>query len=104
MADDEVGWIQEWYRTRCDGAWEHSYGVGIETLDNPGWSVRIDLNGTPLEAVEMETLSRDHGPHNWIHVKVENQQFRGHGDPSRLSEILGAFRTWALQCAVIPTS
>jgi len=29
--------IQDWYRRQCDGDWEHSYGVKIETLDNPGW-------------------------------------------------------------------
>ena len=35
--------IQDWYKINCDGDWEHSYGYKIETLDNHGWSVIIDL-------------------------------------------------------------
>src|SRR5262245_45197449 len=35
--------LQRWYDSRCDGRWEHDYGIEIETCDNPGWLVRIDL-------------------------------------------------------------
>lgn len=45
-------WIQEWYKSNCDGYWEHMYGVKIDTLDNPGWIVHIDLIDTPLEQKE----------------------------------------------------
>ncbi|MDP8910052.1 MAG: immunity 53 family protein, partial [Chloroflexota bacterium] len=37
-------------KAQCDGDWEHSYGVEICTLDNPGWSVKVDLQGTELKA------------------------------------------------------
>ena len=30
---------QQWYQSKCDGTWEHMYGVEIDTLDNPGWTV-----------------------------------------------------------------
>lgn len=40
--------IQSWYISNCNGDWEHSFGVSIDTLDNPGWSVRIDLADTGL--------------------------------------------------------
>lgn len=36
----------------CDNDWEHSYGLRIATLDNPGWSVEISLNDTVLEEME----------------------------------------------------
>jgi len=42
------------YRGQCDGDWEHSYGVKIETLDNPGWLVTIDLTDTTLGGVAAE--------------------------------------------------
>lgn len=38
--------IQSWFAERCNGEWEHEFGITIETLDNPGWRVRIDLAGT----------------------------------------------------------
>ena len=42
---DELQLLQEWYVAQCDGDWEHSYGVKIDTLDNPGWSLKVDLVG-----------------------------------------------------------
>jgi hypothetical protein len=33
--------IQGWYAAQCNGDWEHRYGVSIDTLDNPGWSVTL---------------------------------------------------------------
>ncbi|WP_338708672.1 MULTISPECIES: Imm53 family immunity protein [Paenibacillus] len=34
-------WLQNWYHENCNGDWEHSYDVKIDTVDNPGWSVEI---------------------------------------------------------------
>jgi hypothetical protein len=34
--DDLLRWLQDWHAGQCDGDWEHSYGVDIGTLDNPG--------------------------------------------------------------------
>ncbi len=33
---DTLNWIQSWYYENCDGDWEHSYGMRIDTVDNPG--------------------------------------------------------------------
>jgi len=41
-----IEWLQKWYADHCDGDWEHEYGIVIETLDNPGWSIVIDLKNT----------------------------------------------------------
>ncbi|MFT5930929.1 MAG: hypothetical protein ACI93G_000001, partial [Hyphomonas sp.] len=41
--------MPRWYQSQCDGDWEHSFGLKIESLDNPGWSVHVDLEGTSLE-------------------------------------------------------
>ncbi len=43
---DSVQWLQTWYQAQCDNDWEHQYGVKIDSLDNPGWMVSIDLFGT----------------------------------------------------------
>ena len=41
--------LQDWYLAQCNGDWEHEFGIKIDTLDNPGWSVVIDLLGTNYE-------------------------------------------------------
>jgi hypothetical protein len=43
---EAVALLQKWLIDRCNGAWEHSWGVAIETLDNPGWIIKIDLKET----------------------------------------------------------
>lgn len=43
---DTLQELQRWYRSQCNGDWEHSYGVKIDTLDNPGWSVTVELADT----------------------------------------------------------
>ena len=46
---NQLTWLQSWFLEQCDGEWEHSYGVRVDTLDNPGWSLEIDLAGTALQ-------------------------------------------------------
>jgi hypothetical protein len=41
--------LQEWYISQCNEYWEHEFGVNISTLDNPGWTLDIDLQGTDIE-------------------------------------------------------
>ena len=40
-----------WYKTNCDGDWEHSYGITLQTLDNPGWHLTVDLQCKQLKKV-----------------------------------------------------
>ena len=39
-------WLQQWYYGHCNGDWEHGSGIHIDTLDNPGWSITINLEDT----------------------------------------------------------
>jgi hypothetical protein len=87
--------IQEWYASNCDGDWEHLYGLTIETLDNPGWSVSIDLKDTNLEGKEFQRIKQHHTEESWIECYVEEGKFRGFGDQSRLEEIFSIFVDWA---------
>jgi hypothetical protein len=45
---DIIARLQNWYAAQCDGNWEHAWGIKIDTLDNPGWTVTIYLHDTPL--------------------------------------------------------
>lgn len=88
-------WLQNWYQKHCVHEWEHSYGVKVETLDNPGWLVQIDVRETPLENKPFPMIDQDRGEGDWIFCKVENCVFQGVGDPQKLARILEAFREWA---------
>ncbi|WP_140908426.1 immunity 53 family protein [Cognatiluteimonas lumbrici] len=94
---NELQRLQDWYQSHCDGDWEHSYGVEIDTLDNPGWVVRIDLADTELEGRDFVVLERgdSEADPDWIHCRVESRAFVGTGGVRNLAEILGTFLEWA---------
>ena len=86
--------LQKWYASQCDGDWEHGYGVSIETLDNPGWRLRINLIGTTLEMKPFEEISNFNSETEWVRCWIENGEFNGVGDPHRLQEIIDLFLNW----------
>lgn len=89
--------IQDWYARECNGDWEHSYGVKIETLDNPGWIVRIDLVETSLFNVSFSPTERGDSEtgQDWLRLKTDGKVFTGAGGVGNLEEILHAFLSWA---------
>lgn len=88
---DLVKGIEAWFRAQCDGDWEHSYGLSIETTDNPGWYVEVDLTDTPWADLVIP-FSRDERPaFDWIQFEVRDGKFIGSGGISNLSEILRRF-------------
>lgn len=97
-----VNFLQNWFQRQCDGFWERSHGVTLETLDTPGWLVTIDLTDTALEKQLMPKLSRERSERDWIVCEVANGQFRGQGDPQKLMDILQVFQSWAARAAPSP--
>jgi immunity protein 53 of polymorphic toxin system len=89
---DVLEWLQRWYGAQCNGRWEHAYGVRIDTLDNPGWRVSIDLKETRASGARMVPLVTDRGEDDWVRCEVRDGVFLGHGDPGKLALILGQFR------------
>lgn len=96
--------LQRWYSINCNGDWEHSYGVSITNVDNPGWWVTIDLQETCLQAAvlpQQPTVTRT--PTNWVFWRIENQQFIASGGPENLTEILRYFLDTLLPKQCDPT-
>ena len=87
--------MQKWYESHCDGEWEHGEGLVIESLDNPGWMVRISLRGTALESRQFQEISRLEPDRDWIRCWIEDGKFQGAGGPQMLDEILQTFVDWA---------
>lgn len=86
-----VAALQQWYAAECNGDWEHSYGIVIETLDNPGWSVEIDLEETPLACRAKSEVRKHISEEDWLHIEISDSKFVGAGDPTKLLSILSAF-------------
>jgi hypothetical protein len=82
--------LQSWYKCNCDGDWEHSFGLNITNIDNPGWGVTIDLEDTSLEHAAFER-SIDNGELDWMRIEVKDRKFIGHGDPNKLATIIEVF-------------
>ena len=83
--------IQNWYKKNCNDEWEHQYGIKIETLDNPGWSVEIDLKNTSCEHKIFKEVKIDKNEDDWIVCKVTENKFFGNGDSEKLEKILRIF-------------
>jgi hypothetical protein len=69
----ELERLQSWYREQCNEDWEHSFGVKIDTLDNPGWMVKIDLRETSLEQKSFAPVSRgdSEADADWIACRLD---------------------------------
>jgi hypothetical protein len=90
-----LGELQQWFAAHCDGEWEHGSGVEIYSLDNPGWSIRIDLGGTELEDQSFTRVERDDGDGGWISCWREGSAFHGASGPSNLDDLARVFIDWA---------
>jgi hypothetical protein len=87
--------LATWYQSHCDGDWEHIYGIKIDTLDNPGWSVDISLQETELEDKDYEQIKIERSQEDWLRCSVKDGQFQIRCSPLNLEEGLNTFLTWA---------
>jgi immunity protein 53 of polymorphic toxin system len=85
-------WLQQWYLQQCNGDWEHEYGVTIETTDNPGWKVLVELKDTAARGAMMQPYVRNLGDDDWVRCEVKDEVFVGYGDSTKLTFILETFR------------
>ena len=99
---DVLEWLEQWYQSQCDGEWEHDCGVTIETLDNPGWLVQVDLRGARAKladhalALVGEPPSEQNGNEGglvWMTCDIKAGKFVGAGDPTQLRAILAQLKS-----------
>ena len=90
----DLEWLQDWYSSKVDGEWEHNDGIQIDTLDNPGWSLKIALKGTSLSTSEAHEFSENKSEMDWIHWRVQNGRFEGYGGAGNLTSLIAIFRKW----------
>ncbi len=87
-----INWLQNWYLNQCDSDWEHDYGIRIETLDNPGWNIKIDLEETNVLLNKKEWQLFELANDNWVGYKIENNIYNASGDPEKLELLILIFK------------
>ncbi len=87
--------LQRWYLSNCNDDWEHSWGVKIGTLDNPGWWFKINLDETPLQDARFEGVRIDRTEHDWVYLNRIENRIEGACGPENLEEALEMFCDWA---------
>jgi hypothetical protein len=87
-------WLEEFYTELCDGDWEHNWRVRISTIDNPGWSVKINVLETILENEIFSEITEKQDENHWVICKVRDNVFDGVGGPNNLETILDIFQNW----------
>jgi len=93
---DAIKYLQEWFCSQCNGDWEHNYGISISTIDNPGWSLKINLTDTDLYDRKFQEVSFFvQEKAQWYQCKVKAGFFEAACDPRSLSTVILIFLSWA---------
>jgi len=88
--------LMQWYASQCDGDWEHSFGVKIDTLDNPGWRLEIDLVETELATAEFSTVEHNMaGDTGWWRCWRDETKFQAACGATELDKVIDVFLDWA---------
>jgi len=95
---DTLEKLEDWYHAQCNGVWEHSYGIAITTLDNPGWRLRVDVRETSLAQRPFAELKRDYDHStDWLICNLQDGEFRGACGPRQLVTMIQVFLAWAYE-------
>lgn len=92
--------LSKWYSNQCNGDWEHDWGVKINTLDNPGWTIEINLDQTELDQIDFKEISHrcddgDEENRDWYRCWKEDKTWHSACGPDHLEKVLTIFLDWA---------
>ena len=94
MKGDSVFRLGQWYQSHCDGDWEHDERLTIRTVDNPGWRVTVNLQGTFEVIPAMSRIDVNRGEHDWYTCWLDGSAFEAAGGPQNLPEMFDALVGW----------
>jgi hypothetical protein len=88
--------LVRWYAAQCDGDWEHSYGIAIDTLDNPGWRLKVDLTDTELQSVAFQVVEHNlEDDVSWWRCWRDDNVFHAACGARDLQSVISIFIKWA---------
>ncbi len=85
-------WLQDWYTKHCNGDREHSFGICIETIDNPGWHLEIELTDTKIEDLLIPFQLVEVSKTDWYTIEIKEQKYIANGDTRKLDFLIGMFK------------
>lgn len=68
--------LQNSYATMCNGDWEHTYGVAITNIDNPGSSLKVELIDSYLYDVPFAEMKIERAEDDSVICKVADGVFK----------------------------
>lgn len=93
MGNNFLKWLDSWYKSNCDGDWEHYYGIKIVTVDNPGWSLTIDLKNSNADLSEINWRLIEFTSVAWVGFEIMDDVFRCSSIPNNLELLIFIFKT-----------
>lgn len=91
MKTNIINWLEAWAEAQLDGDWEHEHGVQIAMLDNPGWSLTIDLINYESSLIDIPYILEKRDT-QWMGCKISNSYLSIFSDIRNLSTILVLFQ------------
>ncbi|WP_049732968.1 immunity 53 family protein [Rhizobium ecuadorense] len=91
---DSISRLCAWFERQCVGEWHEDHGIKIDTIDNPGWSMKADLAGTGLQNKEFPEIRVERSQHDWFVARRNDQAFEAFGGPMNLNEMIESFLAW----------
>ncbi|QKK15044.1 immunity 53 family protein [Rhizobium indicum] len=92
---DTVSRLCAWFERQCVGEWHEDRGVKIDTIDNPGWSMKVDLTGTALQDKDFQEIRVERSDRDWFVARRNDQAFEAFGGSISLNEMIENFLAWA---------
>ncbi|WP_313914521.1 immunity 53 family protein [Tahibacter sp.] len=84
-----------WFERQCVDDWHEDHGIKIDTLDNPGWSLKVDLRGTALEKEVFQDVKVEKSDCDWFVARKRGEIFESFGGPKNLDDMIVSFLAWA---------
>lgn len=104
MTPEQYEFIANWFKSQCNGDWEHYNQIKIGTTGNPGWYLEVDLEGTELYNVDIDPYTIGDIDDEGLGIRCKEGKFKAVGGPGSFSELLNLFRDFIISGGKNPLS
>ena len=94
---DALSELCRWYERQSVNDWQEDKGIAISSLDNPGWSLKIDLKDTDLQDEKFSSVDIKRSDRDWVVARRNDLKFEAFGGPGNLHEMISTFIAWTQQ-------
>ena len=90
---DNIAWFEKWYANETYKNHGKKIEIKIETVENSGWKIYVDLKNTDFRRKDIEKEENYKTKYNWYKAEIKKNEFIGEGDFTKLSFLIRKFRT-----------